>query len=260
MTDYVAYYRVSTDRQGASGLGLDAQRQAVARHVTGGQLAAAFTEIESGRRDTNRPQLHAALAECRKRRAVLLIVRLDRLARNVAFIANLMESGVDFVAVDMPTANRLTIHILAAVAEHEREMISARTKAALAQAKARGTPLGNPRPLAALKRANAARAHLKPAPHVLDLMAGWKAQGKGLREIARELNRLNIRTPRSAPWYACTVRAQLCILNGSSCPKADATKLHAELPGYRFLSGGDQLQPRRQMEGAHQQVHWDHSG
>ena len=210
MTDFVAYYRVSTDRQGASGLGLDAQRQAVARHITGsGRLAAEYTEIESGRRDTNRPQLHAALAECRKRRAVLLIARLDRLARNVAFIANLMESGADFVAVDMPTANWLTIHIFAAVAEHEREMISSRTKAALAQAKARGTRLGNPRPLDALKLANAARAHLKPAQHVLGLIAGWKAQGKGLREIARELNRLDIRTPRGCQWYACTVNAQL---------------------------------------------------
>jgi DNA invertase Pin-like site-specific DNA recombinase len=210
MTDFVAYYRVSTDRQGASGLGLDAQRQAVARHIIGsGELAAEYTEIESGRRDTNRPELHAALADCRKRRAVLLIARLDRLARNVAFIANLMESGADFVAVDMPTANRLTIHIMAAFAQHEREMISARTKAALAQAKARGTRLGNPRPLDALKLANAARAHLKPARHVLELITGWKEQGKGLREIARELNRLNIRTPRGAHWYACTVKAQL---------------------------------------------------
>ena len=210
MTDFVAYYRVSTDRQGASGLGLDAQRQAVARHVTGsGKLAAEYTEIESGRRNTNRPQLHAALAECRKRRAVLLIARLDRLARNVAFIANLMESGADFVAVDMPTANRLTIHIMAAFAQHERERISLNTKAALAQAKARGTRLGNPRPLDALKLANAARAHLKPAQHVLELIVGWKAKGKGLREIARELNRLNIRTPRGKEWYACTVKAQL---------------------------------------------------
>lgn len=105
---------MSTDRQGASGLGLDARRQAVGRHLAGkGDLAAEYTEIESERRDANRPQLHAALAECRKRRAVLLIARLDRLARNVAFIVNLMESAVDFVAVDMPTANRLTIHILA---------------------------------------------------------------------------------------------------------------------------------------------------
>ena len=132
MADFVAYYRVSTDRQGASGLGLDAQRQAVACQVNGGQLVAEFTEIESGRRHTNRPQLLAALEECRKRRATLLIARLDRLARNVAFIANLMESGADFIACDMPQANRLTIHILAAVTEHDREMISQRTKAALA--------------------------------------------------------------------------------------------------------------------------------
>ena len=146
MPAYVAYYRVSTDRQGASGLGLDAQRATVARHLNGqGQFIAEYTEIESGRRHTNRPQLLAALEECRKRRAVLLIARLDRLARNVAFIANLMESGADFVAVDMPQATRLTIHILAAVAEHEREMISKRTKAALAEAKRRGTRLGNPR-------------------------------------------------------------------------------------------------------------------
>ena len=210
MADFVAYYRVSTDRQGASGLGLDAQRESVARYLAPGQaLAAAFTEIESGRRHTNRPQLQAALAHCRKTGATLLIARLDRLARNVAFIAGLMESGVDFLAVDMPTANRLTIHILAAVAEHEREMISQRTKAALAQAKARGKQLGNPRPLDALKLANAAKATEKPAQHVLELMITWRGQGKGLREIARELNRHNIRTPRGCQWYACTVRAQL---------------------------------------------------
>lgn len=211
MAEFVAYYRVSTDRQGASGLGLEAQREAVMRHI-GWQyrhVLAEFTEIESGRRDTNRPELHAALAQCRKSGATLLIARLDRLARNVAFIAGLMESGVDFVAVDMPQANRLTIHIMAAFAEHEREMISSRTKAALAQAKARGTRLGNPRPLDALKLANAARAQEKPARHVLDLMTGWRTQGKGLRAIARELNRLNIRTPRGCTWYACTVKAQL---------------------------------------------------
>jgi DNA invertase Pin-like site-specific DNA recombinase len=210
MADFVAYYRVSTDRQGVSGLGLDAQRVSVQRFLVPGQvLAAEFTEIESGRRDRNRPQLHAALAECRRRRATLLIARLDRLARNVAFIANLMESGVDFVAVDMPTANRLTLHVMAAFAEHEREMISARTKAALAQAKARGKQLGNPRPLEALKLANAAKMIEKPAQHVLDLITSWRTQGKGLRETARELNRLNIHTPRGAEWYACTVRAQL---------------------------------------------------
>jgi DNA invertase Pin-like site-specific DNA recombinase len=111
MAEFIAYYRVSTDRQGASGLGLAAQREAVARFLGSGQLVAEYTEIESGKRHANRPQLLAALADCRKRRAVLLIAWLDRLARNVAFIANLMESGVDFVAVDMPQATRLTIHI-----------------------------------------------------------------------------------------------------------------------------------------------------
>src|ERR671915_1397026 len=145
MEDCIAYYRVSTDRQGASGLGLAAQRQAVARFIGAGHLVAEYTEVESGKKHRNRPQLLAALADCRPRRAVLLIAHRDRLARNVAFIANLMESGVDFVAVDMPMANRLTIHILAAVAEHEREMISQRTKAALAAAKARGKRLGGDR-------------------------------------------------------------------------------------------------------------------
>ena len=140
------------------------------------------------------------------------IARLDRLARTVAFIANLMESGVDFVAVDTPAANRLTIHIPAAVVEHEREMIPARTKSALARAKARGTNLGHPRPLDALKLANAARVMEKPARHVLDLMTVWRTHEKGSREIARELNRLNIRTPRGCQWYARTVKTRLPLL------------------------------------------------
>src|SRR3954453_15779645 len=142
---WVAYYRVSTAKQGASGLGLEAQREAVTDYLNGGnwQLAAECVEVESGRRN-DRPELAKALAACRRIGATLIIAKLDPLARNVAFVSNLMEAGVEFVAVDFPTANRLTIHILAAVAEHEREMISARTKAALAAAKARGTKLGNP--------------------------------------------------------------------------------------------------------------------
>ena len=153
--------------------------------------------MESGRRHTNRPQLKAALDECRKRRATLLIAKLDRLARNVAFIANLMDSrDVDFIAVDMPEANRLTIHILAAVAEHERELTSKRTKDALAVVKGRGVKLGNPRYRESIERARAARGIEKPAPEVQRLMCSLQAQGKGLREIARELNRLGIRTPR----------------------------------------------------------------
>jgi DNA invertase Pin-like site-specific DNA recombinase len=207
--DFIAYYRVSTDRQGASGLGLDAQRQAVGLHVGTGQLIAEYTEIESGRRHTNRPQLLAALAECRKRRAVLLIARLDRLARNVAFIANLMESGADFVACDMPTANRLTIHILAAVAEHEREMISKRTKAALAEAKRRGTRLGNPRIEEARRHATRVHHQRRPAVEVVSLMASWRRQEWTLRRIAEELNRLSIRPPRGRQWYASSVSNQL---------------------------------------------------
>jgi DNA invertase Pin-like site-specific DNA recombinase len=173
-----------------------------------GQLAGEFIEVESGRKD-NRPQLLAALAECRKRRAVLVIAKLDRLARNVHFISGLMNSDVEFVAVDMPSANRLTIHILAAVAEHEREMISQRTKAALTAAKARGTKLGNPRAAESAVLARAAKNIQPPPPEVLKLMTEWKGQGRGLRDITRELNRLNIRTPQGKQWYASTVRAQL---------------------------------------------------
>jgi DNA invertase Pin-like site-specific DNA recombinase len=209
MAAFIAYYRVSTDRQGASGLGLAAQREAVATFIGSGQLVAEYTEVESGTKHTNRPQLLAALTDCRKRRAVLLIARLDRLTRNVAFIANLMESGADFVAVDMPQATRLTIHILAAVAEHEREMISKRTKAALAEAKRRGTKLGNPRIEDARALAIAAHHAHRPAPEVFKLMTEWKEQGKGLRQIARDLNRLHIRPPRGREWYATSVRNQL---------------------------------------------------
>lgn len=142
----VAYYRVSTRRQGASGLGLEAQREAVRQWLSGGhwQLVDEIVEVESGKRD-DRPQLLKAIDLCRAWRATLVIAKLDRLARNVEFTARLMNSGVEFVAVDFPQANRLTVHILAAMAEHEREMISARTKAALAAARRRGVPLGGDR-------------------------------------------------------------------------------------------------------------------
>src|SRR2546421_792020 len=142
---FIAYFRVSTDKQGKSGLGLEAQRKAVLDYLNGGRwsLVQEFVEIESGKHN-ERPQLTAALAACNKHRARLVIAKLDRLSRNLAFIAALMESGVEFVAVDNPHANKLTVHILAAVAQHEREMISERTKAALAAAKRRGKRLGNP--------------------------------------------------------------------------------------------------------------------
>jgi DNA invertase Pin-like site-specific DNA recombinase len=143
---FIAYFRVSTDRQGKSGLGLAAQREAVMSYLDGGRWALVdeFTEVESGKRN-DRPELVKAFAACKKQRAKLVIAKLDRLSRNLAFIATLMDSGVEFIAVDNPHANKLTIHILAAVAQHEREIISARTSAALKAAKARGKRLGNPK-------------------------------------------------------------------------------------------------------------------
>jgi DNA invertase Pin-like site-specific DNA recombinase len=145
MGNLVAHYRVSTAQQGKSGLGLEAQQEAVGRFAAGSgdRLLSQFTEVESGRL-SDRPQLLAAIAECRRKKARLVIAKLDRLARNAAFLLTLRDSGVDFVAADMPNADRLTVGIVAIFAEHERDMISKRTKEALAAAKARGVKLGNP--------------------------------------------------------------------------------------------------------------------
>src|SRR5581483_7442988 len=143
---FVTYLRVSTQRQGSSGLGLAAQRDAVAAYLKGGHwsLVQEIVEIESGKR-ADRPALSSALSLCRVHNAKLLVAKLDRLARNVAFISALMEAGVEFEAVDLPQANKLTVHIMAAMAEHEAAAISTRTKAALKAAKARGRKLGGRR-------------------------------------------------------------------------------------------------------------------
>jgi DNA invertase Pin-like site-specific DNA recombinase len=207
---YIAYFRVSTPRQGRSGLGLEAQQQAVNDflHGHGELILEHFTEIESGRR-SGRPQLAAALDACRRHKAALLIAKLDRLARNVHFISGLMESGVEFVAVDMPEANRLTIHILAAVAEHEREMISQRTKAALQAAKARGAVLGSPQP----KKGAAIRSQVlqekanRFAANVLPVIHGLQAQGiTSYKALARALNTRGIHTANQRKWYGSTVK------------------------------------------------------
>lgn len=206
---FVAYYRVSTDKQGKSGLGIEAQKEAVRQHLNGGQwsLAAEFTEVESGK-DNGRPELQKAISAAKLYGAKLIIAKLDRLARNVAFVSNLMESGVEFVAVDFPQANRLTIHILAAVAEHEASMISQRTKAALAAAKARGTKLGGNRGAVidheARKTSAAARsAKAKDrASHILPIIEELKALGiSSLGAIARELTARSVPTARGlATW------------------------------------------------------------
>lgn len=214
---FVAYYRVSTRRQGQSGLGLEAQKEAVQQHLNGGnwQLVEEIVEVESGKR-SDRPQLLRALDLCRAWRATLIIAKLDRLARNVEFTARLMNSSVEFVAVDFPHANRLTIHILAAMAEHEREMISARTKAALAAAKRRGVELGGDRggltkkarTTGAIKSAKvrAANAHQR-AVVLLPIIERLRGQGAvSAQAMARALNKEEVPTPSGAgEWQATTV-------------------------------------------------------
>ena len=141
---YVSYLRVSTKRQGESGLGVEAQREAVTTYLNGGRwrLVEEFVEVESGKRDDNRPELEKAFAACRVYNAKLVIAKLDRLSRDAHFLLGLDKAGVEFVAVDMPHANRLTVGVVALVAEQEAVAISQRTKAALAAAKARGTQAG----------------------------------------------------------------------------------------------------------------------
>jgi DNA invertase Pin-like site-specific DNA recombinase len=212
---FVAYLRVSTDKQGRSGLGLEAQRAAVERYVSGahGRIVAEHVEIESGRK-RDRPQLVAALADCRTRRGVLVIAKLDRLARNVAFISNLIEGGVEFVAADMPKVNRLTLHILAAVAEEEARMISARTKAALGAAKARGVQLGNPHLLARcpLMARQAREAHQAEARRRCLAVAPFLDQARRagavtLWELAQALMDRGVPAPRGGErWHPAQVR------------------------------------------------------
>jgi DNA invertase Pin-like site-specific DNA recombinase len=226
---FVAYFRVSTDKQGVRGLGIDAQKEAVQRYlrgVNGEQVGRGFEEVESGKRN-DRPELKKALATCKTYNATLIIAKLDRLARNVAFISGLMESGVDFVAVDFPQANKLTIHILAAVAEHEAVMISARTKAALAVAKARGTVLGardteRIGPYAHKGGTASGKVRLKNArQRALNLQpVVEEIRSRGvttLNGIAEELNAKGITAPRGGRWRSTQV---LHVLRHAPAPVA----------------------------------------
>jgi DNA invertase Pin-like site-specific DNA recombinase len=216
---WVSYLRVSTDKQGKSGLGLEAQRKAVEDFLNGGRwtLADEFVEVESGKR-SDRPKLALALAACKRLKARLIVAKLDRLSRNLHFISGLMESGVDFVAADMPFANRLTVHILAAVAEHEREMISGRTKAALAAAKARGVKLGGPK-LDQARLAGAAgnrKAADRFAANVKPIIAQIRSSGvTSLRKVAAVLTARGVPTARGGTWNPAQV-ANVMRRQGSS--------------------------------------------
>jgi DNA invertase Pin-like site-specific DNA recombinase len=216
MTEYISYYRVSTQKQGKSGLGLDAQREAVCRFVAiSDSICEEYVEIESGR-NSDRPQLKAAIERCRLTGATLLIAKVDRLSRRVSFLATLMDGDVPFVAADNPHATRFTLHILAAVAEHEAEAISARTKAALAAAKARGKKLGGwrGRHLSAAERARGTAIRVRKAKaramQIVPVLNELRAAGQvTLRDLADGLNGRGIRAARGGRWAASQVR---CVL------------------------------------------------
>lgn len=202
MTKFVSYLRVSTQQQGKSGLGLDAQRSAVQGFA--GDVLAEFVEVESGKGAaalTKRPQLKEALALCKKSGATLVIAKLDRLARNVHFITGLMESGVEFVAVDMPKANKVMLQMHAVMSEWERDQISERTKAALAAAKQRGVKLGVAGP--ANLRPNLEQRQQEAdafAASLRTVLNGYRAEGLSQRRQVEELNRLGVRTPKGCTW------------------------------------------------------------
>jgi DNA invertase Pin-like site-specific DNA recombinase len=216
---WISYLRVSTDRQGASGLGVEAQRQSVADYLNGGRwkLIKEFVEVESGKK-TDRPQLEAALKACRLHGAKLVIARLDRLSRDAHFLLGLDKAGVDFVAADMPNANRLTVGVMALVAEDVRKQISSTTKAALAAAKARGVKLGGYRAGAGLsaeaharsKAAIQARVDARAADLAPTIRALQASGATSLRAIAAMLNDAGIPTARGAgKWSAVQVQRVL---------------------------------------------------
>jgi DNA invertase Pin-like site-specific DNA recombinase len=223
MSRVVAYYRVSTEAQGRSGLGLDAQRHSVRALCDGRswQIVAEYTEVESGKRN-NRPQLEAALADARRTGAKLVVAKLDRLSRDAEFTLRMRNSGVDFICADNPDVNRLTIGLLAVINEDERERIGERTRAALQAAKARGVKLGNPNGAAAIRRAGKGNVAGVEAVkdnaqrYAMDLkgtVGEIRASGKtSLPAIAAELNARHIQTRRGGQWYASSVRNLLARL------------------------------------------------
>ena len=200
MRKYIAYYRVSTQKQGVSGLGLDAQRSEVARFVErGGVLVTEYQDIESGK-NNNRPNLIRAIEDCKKQDATLLIAKLDRLSRNASFILTLRDSKIDFVCCDMPDANSITIGIMAILAQEERERTSMRTKVALAELKKRGKKLGTPENLTEQARINSLKVRQENAYNDENsrkagaLIVSMREQGKSFYQITKDLNNLGFKT------------------------------------------------------------------
>lgn len=219
---YVAYYRVSTRKQGESGLGLEAQRIAVTSFVKGA-IIAEFTETESGKRD-QREQLQLAIDRAKREGATLIIAKLDRLSRNASFIFTLRDSGVNFQCVDMPDANTLTIGIFATLAQHERELISSRTKAALDVKRKQGAVLGKPENLtpaarlkgtASTKQRAECNENNRRAASVVELM---QSAGKNFSAIAAELNRAGFQTARGGQFQAKQVK-RLAERTGAAQPR-----------------------------------------
>jgi DNA invertase Pin-like site-specific DNA recombinase len=224
MQSYIAYYRVSTQKQGQSGLGLDAQLTAVKNLVAerAGTVIASYQEIEKGRRK-DRPELLKALAHAKRSKAILVVAKLDRLSRNVHFLTALMEAGVEFVCCDNPHATKLMLHMLVAFAQHEAEMISLRTREALAARKARGLPLGSHdsrcRSIEQIERAGMKGQQLGSAANsrkareayadLVPVMQSLRTDGASLREIAKRLNLLNQTTRTGKPWNHVQVKLVL---------------------------------------------------
>lgn len=213
MKKFVSYYRVSRKEQGLSGLGLSAQKSSVTTYVNNqeGSIIQEFTEIETGTNKRERKEIHKAIQLAKNENAILVIAKLDRLARNVSFVSSLMDSGIEFVAVDMPTANNFTIHIFSALAEQEAKLISSRTKQALAELKKSGTILGNPKNLTNDARAKGVKTIKENAINndrnrqAQSVIVSCKEKGMSYREIAEYLNLLNFKTRYGNKFLAPTV-------------------------------------------------------
>lgn len=208
---YVVYLRCSTSKQHDSGLGLEAQRAACEAFTQNGEVLREFVEVESGGK-SDRPELLAAIDLARRSKATLIVAKLCRLARSVSFVSALMESGIDFIAADNPNATKLTIHILSAMAEFERDQISKRTKEALAAAKARGVKLGNPKLTNDQRRKGGVTAGRiakekakRSVAHLIDMMKAFRRDGLSLQAIADRLNSMGERTTRGGLYSTSTV-------------------------------------------------------